>query len=107
MALDYNNLPLLLTIHEVAEIFRCSHGTIRKRLASDPNWLRPAGRGLMRKHLFARKDVLELIGEASQSAAAWVPELDPWMVDHPELGDVLAMPKRERDRYLASKRPDA
>lgn len=45
MALDYSNLPLLMTIEEVAEVFRCTSGTIRRRLKSDPAWLVPFGTG--------------------------------------------------------------
>lgn len=62
MSLDYNNLPFLLTINEVAEVFRCSVSTVRKLMRERPGWLVPSSQAHSRKMLFPRDAVLRAAG---------------------------------------------
>lgn len=62
MPLDYNNLPLLMTIEETAEVFRCSVSTLRKLMRERRGWLTPASQVHSRKMLFPRAAVLEAAG---------------------------------------------
>lgn len=101
MPLDYRNLPLLLTIEEVAEMFRCSTGTVRSKLKADPNWLKPTRHALMRKQLFATSDVLALLGQtvpASSEAEA----TDPW--DPDAAAEAIDQAKRDRMRVQTQER---
>ena len=92
MPLDYKNLPLLLTVGDVAEMFRCSPATIRKKRNDNPNWLKPARHALMRKQLFATVDVLALLGHAAPVQVAVS------VGKHEPLG-----PRRRSRRYGAGK----
>ncbi|WP_421730778.1 hypothetical protein [Brevundimonas sp.] len=95
MPLDYKNLPLLLTVGDVAEMFRCSPATIRKKRNDNPNWLKPARHALMRKQLFATVDVLALLGHAAPvQSPSPLESTNPW--DPDAAVDAMEQAKRER-----------
>lgn len=105
MPLDYKNLPLLLTVEDVAEMFRCSPATIRKKRKDNPHWLKPARHALMRKQLFATVDVLALLGHAAPAQSpAPLEGTDPWDLD--AAGEAIERAKRERMRNQMQERSD-
>lgn len=63
VALDYNNLPLLWTVADLAEAWRCSRATMRSHLVRNPDWLKPVRQSVTRRRLYARDDVLPLLGQ--------------------------------------------
>lgn len=104
MALDYNNLPLLLTVDEVAELLRCSIATVRQKLKRQPGWLKPTRTALMRRQLFATSDVLLVAGIAGAAAAPVQTDHNPW--DRKSAADALdrAAKEREREQWAARSR---
>lgn len=101
MPLDYKNLPLLLTVGEVAEMFRCSTGTVRTKVKADPNWLKPVRHALMRKQLFATADVLAVLGQATPASSP-SDLADPW--DPDAAAEAIERAKRDRIRAQISER---
>lgn len=74
MTLDYKNLPVLLTVEEVAELLRCSVGTIYLQRKRRPGWLTPV-RGIhSRRVLFATRDVLAAIQHDGAVSGSFIPE---------------------------------
>ncbi len=93
MALDLNNLPLLLTLEDVAELYRCSPGTIRRKIARDPLWLRPVDHEVHNRMLFKASGVLARLGVAPADPPAAV-ALTPEALD--EAAEQAAMDVRRR-----------
>jgi hypothetical protein len=105
MPLDYKNLPLLLTVEDVAEMFRCSPATIRKKRKGNPDWLKPSRHALMRMQLFATVDVLALLGHAAPvQSPAPLEGTDPWNPDAAD--EAIERAQRERMRDQMQNRSD-
>lgn len=88
-ALDYSNLPLLLTTKEAAALYRVSVGQLRTLRREKPGWLEPVPAFAGRSKLFARADVLAAAG------------LAPWPEPAPTLQDLTieeAAAERSRQR---------
>lgn len=112
MPLDYSNLPLLLTIDEIAELFRCSPGTIRRKMKDDPAWLRPERHGLMRRKLYATVDVMAKLGHAAPAAAAaplqgvvdsWSPAVADDVLDQAARQKKWEQAERRHQKYLTQR----
>lgn len=111
MPLDYKNLPLLLTVEDVAELFRCSPATIRKKRKENPDWLKPVHHALMRKQLFATVDVLALLGHAApvqspsplESANPWDPAAADEAIERAKHERIWEQAERRTAKYYAGR----